>query len=55
MTASEKKTLRRRVLERRKANENKTPIERLVNPVTSPRYDDVYYAGMKWLDEIARS
>lgn len=25
----------------------------LINPVTSPRYDNVYYEGLKWLDSLA--
>lgn len=33
----------------------KLPERNLINPVSSPRYDDVYEAGLKWLDEDAGS
>ncbi len=26
---------------------------KLVNPVTAPRYDDVYHQGIAWLDGLA--
>jgi len=42
--------LREKNAQRQSANNRKT---QLVNPVTSPRYDDIYYDGLKWLDSLA--
>jgi hypothetical protein len=32
---------------------NARKTEKLVNPVTNPRYDDVYNQGLVWLDSLA--
>jgi len=34
----------------RKAFKNRKRV-RLINPVQKPRYDEVYYRGVAWLDE----
>ncbi len=48
------KQLKERMLALRAKNITKTKSKpKLVNPVSSPRYDEVYEAGVKWLDEIA--
>ena len=57
LTAREKKKfkegmqeIRKKNIERQSAGRRKT---QLVNPVQNPRYDDVYYDGLKWLDSLA--
>ncbi len=30
-------------------------MDKLINPVTTPLYDDVYREGIKWLDRLAQS
>ena len=41
----------------REKNTERQPTARrktkLVNPVPNPRYDDIYYDGLKWLDSLA--
>jgi len=29
-----------------------TTTEKLINPVKNPRYDDVYFEGLDWLDKL---
>lgn len=57
LTARKKKKLKEKMreLQEKNAARQKTGRRqtRLVNPVKSPRYDDVYYEGLKWLDSLA--
>jgi hypothetical protein len=59
LSASKKKKFKKRIQELRKKNAERSAAGRrttqLVNPVTSPRYDNVYYEGLKWLDSLAGS
>ena len=57
LTAREKKKfkegmqkIREKNVERQSADRRKT---QLVNPVPKPKYDDVYYDGLKWLDSLS--
>jgi hypothetical protein len=53
---SDKKTARlRQAMERVQAaaQARKNPRPKLINPVSSPRYDQVYEQGLKWLDGLA--
>lgn len=38
-----------RVIEQNRNEQNK-PV--LINPVLYPRYDEVYYNGLEWLDSL---
>ena len=57
LTARKKKKLKEGILKLREKNAQRQPANRrktqLINPVTSPRYDDIYYDGLKWLDDLA--
>ena len=57
LTARKKKKFKKGILKLREKNAKRQSTKRrktkLVNPVTSPRYDDVYYDGLKWLDSLA--
>lgn len=57
LTTREKKKFKERIRELREKNAKRSSVDRrstqLINPVTSPRYDDVYYEGLEWLDSLA--
>ncbi len=57
LSTTKKKKFKKRIQELRKKNAKRTSADRrttqLINPVTSPRYDDVYYEGLNWLDSLA--
>lgn len=57
LTARKKKKFKEGILKLREKNAQRQSANRcktqLVNPVTSPRYDDIYYDGLKWLDSLA--
>lgn len=59
LTKREKKKFKERIQKLREKNAKRSSADRsktkLINPVTSPRYDDVYYEGLKWLDSLAGS
>lgn len=57
LTAAKKKELKKRILKLREKNakrrSDKPRKRKIVNPVKSARYDDIYFEGLKWLDRLA--
>lgn len=57
LTARKKKIFKEGILKLREKNTKRQSAKRrkvkFVNPVTSPRYDDIYHDGLKWLDSLA--
>ncbi len=54
LSNKKKKEFGKRMRELRARYKNRQRKERkLINPVKNPRYDDVYYEGLAWLDSLA--
>lgn len=52
LSSKKEKQFRERVASIR---EKRPSRAKLINPVTAPRYDEVYQAGIEWLDELGGS
>ena len=54
LSEAKKKEFGKRMRELRARYKNRQQQKRkLINPVKNPRYDDVYYEGIAWLDSLA--
>ena len=54
LSEAQKKEFGKRMRELRARHKNRQQQKRkLINPVKNPRYDDVYYEGIAWLDSLA--
>ena len=54
LSNKKKKKFKERMRELRERHKNRQKKDnKLINPVKTPRYDDVYYEGVAWLDSLA--
>ena len=54
LSANERKRFRERLGKLRKEQQQrKTARPNLLDPVTSPKHDDIYEEGLAWLDQLA--
>lgn len=54
LSAGERKQFRERLGKlRNEQQRRKTARPNLLDPVTSPRHDDIYEEGLAWLDQLA--
>lgn len=57
LTAKKRKKLKEGIKRLREKNAQRQAAKlekpRLVNPVSSPRYDDIFFKGLEWLESLA--
>ena len=54
LSIKKKRNFEKRMCELRERHKNRQRKEhKLINPVKNPRYDDVYFEGIAWLDSLA--
>ena len=54
LSSRKKKEFGKRMCELRASHKNRQRKDlKLINPVKNPRYDDVYFKGLAWLDSLA--